>query len=92
MSAAAAATAIGISESDPTTALRAGQFLAAVAKAHSVDPQKVIDALVPDARSELAAAVVNARLTRAQADQVSSDLTRRITDQVNRVDRRGQGR
>ena len=45
-----AATAIGISEAGLTTALNGGQTIAAVAKAHNVDPQKVIDALVADGR------------------------------------------
>ncbi|MDQ6615868.1 MAG: hypothetical protein M3083_14305, partial [Actinomycetota bacterium] len=58
-----AAKAIGIPEADLSTALASGQSLAAVAKAHSVDPQKVIDALVADARSELAAAVSGGKLT-----------------------------
>ncbi|HEX8026283.1 MAG TPA: hypothetical protein VF484_08760, partial [Candidatus Limnocylindrales bacterium] len=66
--ASVAAKAIGISESDLTTALQGGQTMAAVAKAHNVDVQKVIDALVADAKDELAAAVKAGTLTQAQAD------------------------
>ena len=85
-----AANAIGIPETDVTTAMKAGQSLAAIAKAHTVDPQKVIDALVADAKSELAAGVTSGKLTQAQADQATPNLTQRITDQVNGV--RGPGR
>lgn len=78
-----AATAIGISESDLTTDLNNGQTMADVAKANNVDPQKVIDALVADGKQELAAAVTAGTLTQAQADSMQTDLTQRVTDQVN---------
>jgi len=78
-----AATAIGISEADLTTALSSGQTIAAVAKAHNVDVQKVIDALVADGQSELAAAVKAGTLTQAQADAQKAEVTQRATDQVN---------
>ena len=42
------AKAIGITETELNTALQGGQSVAAVAKAHNVDVQKVIDALVAD--------------------------------------------
>ena len=78
-----AATAIGISESDLITDLNNGQTMADVAKANNVDPQKVIDALVEDGQQELAAAVQAGTLTQAQADSMETDLTQRVTDQVN---------
>ncbi len=78
-----AANAIGISESDLITALQGGQTMAQVAKAHNVDPQKVIDALVTDGLNELATAVKNGQLTQAQADSMKTDVTQRATDQVN---------
>jgi len=78
-----AAKAIGISEADLVTALKGGQSLAAVAKAHNVDPQKVIDALVADGQSELDAAVKAGQTTQAQADQQRSGLAARVADQVN---------
>ena len=78
-----AATAIGISEADLTTALGSGQTIAAVAKAHGVDTQKVIDALVADGQTELAAAVKAGTLTQAQADAQKAEVTQRATDQVN---------
>lgn len=88
---AVAAKTIGISESDLHTALENGQSVADVAKAHNVDPQKVIDALVADAKTHLADQVTAGRLTQAQADQISSTLTQRITDFVNNVRPAGDG-
>jgi hypothetical protein len=81
-----AARAIGVSESALTTALGKGQTIAQVAKSHNVDVQKVIAALVADARSELAADVKSGRLTQAQANQVQAGILARVTAQVN-----GQG-
>jgi len=77
------AKAIGISEADLITALQGGQTVAAVAKAHNVDVQVVIDALVADGQSELDAAVKAGTITQAQADAEKPELTQRATDQVN---------
>jgi hypothetical protein len=77
------AKAIGISEADLQTALDGGQTVAAVAKAHNVTAQTVIDALVADGQSELAADVTAGRLTQAQADAQKAQVTQRATDQVN---------
>jgi transposase-like protein len=78
-----AAQAIGISESDLTTALRSGRSIAEVAKQHGVEVQTVIDALVKDAESELAAAVKAGTITQAQADQIKPGIEARVTAQVN---------
>ena len=78
-----AAKAIGISESALASALQGGSSIADVAKVHNVDVQKVIDALVADAKDELAAAVKAGTITQAQADQESANLTTRITAQAN---------
>ena len=85
------ATAIGISEADLKTALASGQTVAAVAKAHSVDPQKVIDALVTDGLNELAADVKAGTITQAQADAQKAAVTQRATDQVNGTFSGGMG-
>ena len=77
------AKAIGISEADLTTALQGGQTVAAVAKAHNVAVQTVIDALVADGKSELDAAVKAGTITQAQADAQAANLVQRVTDQVN---------
>lgn len=77
------AKAIGISEADLQTALQGGQTVAAVAKAHNVDLQVVIDALVADGQSELDAAVKAGTITQAQADAEKANLSQRATDQAN---------
>ena len=80
---AAVAKAIGISETELTTQLRSGKTIAQIAKAHGVTTQKVIDALVTDAKAKLAAAVKAGRLTQAQADRLQTGLTKGITNLVN---------
>ena len=85
------AKAIGISESDLQTALQGGQTVAAVAKAHNVALQVVIDALVADGQAELDAAVKAGTLTQAQADAGKAALTQRATDQANGSFKGGPG-
>lgn len=87
--ASVAAGAIGISETDVTTALAGGKSLADVARANNVDVQKVIDALVADAETELADQVKSGSLTQAQADQQKAGITQRVTNQVNSAGGRG---
>jgi hypothetical protein len=67
---AAAAGAIGVSEDELRTALRSGQSIAQVAQSKGVDVQKVIDAVVADARTRLAEKVQAGDLTQAQADEI----------------------
>jgi pyruvate/2-oxoglutarate dehydrogenase complex dihydrolipoamide acyltransferase (E2) component len=85
------ANAIGISVSDLQTALANGQTVAQVARAHNVDPQKVIDALVTDGLNELAAEVNAGTITQAQADAQKAAVTQRATDQVNGTFNGGAG-
>ena len=82
---AAAAGAIGISRDDLVTALRSGQSIAQVAQSKGVDVQKVIDAIVADARTRLAEKVQSGDLTQAQADERLANLSQRVTDMVNRT-------
>ena len=77
------AKAIGITEAALLTELNAGKTPAQVATAHGVSVQKVIDALVADGLSELAAQVKAGTLTQAQADAMKAEVTQRATDQVN---------
>ncbi len=81
--ASVAAKAIGISESDLTTALAGGQTIAGVAKAHGVDVQTVIDALVADKKDEVAAALKAGTITQARTDQELANATHFVTAQVN---------
>ncbi|HYK95600.1 MAG TPA: hypothetical protein VE011_07040 [Candidatus Dormibacteraeota bacterium] len=77
------AKAIGITEAELQTALAGGQTVAAVAKAHNVPLQTVIDALVADGTAELAAQVANGTITQAQADAQKAEILQRATDQAN---------
>jgi ribosomal protein L10 len=78
-----AADAIGITPQELRTGLEAGKSIAAIAGEHNVDAQKVIDAMVADAKAHLAQAVTDGKLTQAEADQRSADLEARITKLVN---------
>jgi cytochrome c553 len=82
---AAAATALGISEDELRTQLQSGKTIAQVAQDKGVDVNKVITALVDEAKARLAQAVTDGKLTQAQADARSAELTQRITDMVNRT-------
>ena len=53
------------------------------ARAHNVDVKTVIDALVADMQSHLAADVSSGRLRQAQADQMQENASQHATDLVN---------
>ena len=57
--------------------------VAQVAKAHNVALQVVINALVADGTSELAAQVANGSITQAQANAEKTEILQRATDQAN---------
>jgi hypothetical protein len=77
------ATAIGITPEELRTGLQAGKSIATIAGEHDVDVQKVIDAMVADAKAHLAQAVTDGKLTQAQADERAANLEARITERVN---------
>lgn len=79
------AEAIGISAAQLRSELDAGASLAGVAAAHGVGEQKVIDAIVEDAKEHLAGEVAAGRLTQAEADQRLADLQSRVKDMVERA-------
>lgn len=82
---AAAASALGLSEEELRNELRTGKTLAAVATETGVAIDKVIAAMVDEAKARLATAVTEGRLTQAQADELSAELSERITAKVNRI-------
>jgi hypothetical protein len=84
----ATAKVIGITVDQLRTALQSGQTLAQIAEAHGVAKADLIKGLVEAAKTQLAADVEAGKLTQAQADQITSDLTARVTE---RVDRTGRG-
>jgi hypothetical protein len=83
---AAAATYLGLSQTDLQTALQSGKTLAQIANATSgKSAAGLIDALVAAEQTELAAAVTAGKLTQAQADQITATLKERVTNFVNGV-------
>jgi hypothetical protein len=78
-----AAKTIGVSTEDLGKALMSGQSIADVAKAHNVDPQKVTDALVAQAKADLDKKVADGKLTQAEADQRLLKQASVIGDLVN---------
>jgi hypothetical protein len=81
---AAAATYLGVSQSDLFTSLRSGKTLAQIAGATSgKSVAGLIDTLVAAQKAQLAAAVSAGQFTQAQADQIASGLTARVTAEVN---------
>lgn len=79
----AAASALGMTEAELRTELRDGKTIADVAKARNVDLQKVIDAIVGSAKTRLAQAVTDGKLTQAQADERIANLQDDVTKLVN---------
>ncbi len=89
---AAAARAIGISKEELRTAVRNGRSIAEVAQSKGVDVQKVIDAIVAEAKDRLAAKVQSGALSQARADQKLANLSQRVTNFVNRTGAPRHGR
>ena len=85
----AAATYLGVSESDLRTQLQDGKTLADVAKAKGKTVDGLVTALVADEKKELAQAVSDGRLTQAQADDMLANAKSRFTDMVNGVQPEG---
>ena len=79
----APAKALGMSVADLQTALKSGKTYAQIAKDKGVDKQKVIDALVAEAKTRSAAAVKAGKITQAEADKHLAELTKRITEMVD---------
>ena len=89
---AAAAEALGITEAELRTQTQAGQTLADIAEAEGVAEGELVDALVASARTRLAEAVTDGRLTQAEADARATDLEARITDSLDELCVPGGGR
>jgi hypothetical protein len=74
----AGAQAIGISPQSLVSALRSGESIADVAKAHNVQPQRVADALVAAAHARISNLERKGRITAAQAARLGDRVDRRI--------------
>lgn len=89
-----AANTIGVSFEELRSALEDGRSIAQVAESEDVEVQKVVDAMVADAKEHLADAVKSGRLTQAQADERLERITEHTTEVVNRegLPERGRGK
>jgi hypothetical protein len=79
----AAATYIGISVSDLTTALQSGKTLAQVATDNGKTVDGLVSALVAPAKTKLDAQVTAGNITAAQEQTILTNVTTRVTDFVN---------
>jgi hypothetical protein len=79
----AAASYLGLTETELATELAGGKTLADVAKAKGKSVDGLVSALVADEKKELDAAVASGRITKAQADEMLANAKQRFTDMVN---------
>jgi hypothetical protein len=79
------ADTIGIPPAELVQDLRNGQSIAQVAKAHSVDPQTVIDALVNAGSARVDKAVAAGKITQDQGDKIKARLPQLADRIVNHV-------
>ena len=86
-----AATTLGLTPEQLRTELQAGKSLATIAGEKGVEVSALVNALVADAKTHLAQAVTDGKLTQAQADEKAANLEARITEMVNRTGRPHDG-
>ena len=86
-----AATTIGIEPKALAQEIKDGKSVADVAKAHNVDPQKVIDALDAAAAKQIDDAVSSGKLQADRAAKLKDRLDQRIETLVNDTPHRTAG-
>ncbi|MNH93092.1 hypothetical protein D3C73_456850 [compost metagenome] len=74
---------LGITKDTLRTELQAGKTLAAVATAHNVTAQQVIDLLVKDRTAKLDERLASGKITQAEYDKLKLGLTESVTKEVN---------
>ena len=79
----AAASYLGLSESQLRSRLESGKTLAQVAKAQGKSVDGLVAALKADLKQHLDRAVADGRLTQAQEDQILANADQRLTQLVN---------
>lgn len=79
----AAASYLGLTEAQLASKLESGKTLAQVAKDQGKSVDGLESALVKDAQAKLDQAVKDGRLTKAQEQQMLSDLEQHVADLVN---------
>jgi ribosomal protein S20 len=77
------AGAIGVTTTQLQTEMSAGKTIAVIAKEHNIDAATVVSTLVTDENSEIDDAVTAGTITSAQAAQMKTQTTQRVTDMVN---------
>lgn len=82
---AAAAKALGLTETELKSQLKDGTSLADIAKAEDVSVDTLVKALVAESEERIDEAVKDGKLTEAQAAERKKNLTEHITDRVNNV-------
>jgi hypothetical protein len=82
------AGAIGITTEQLREELQTQGTIAAVATAHGVAPQTVIDALVADATARIDARVAAGEITAERAAEIKANLVERTTNFVNETPKR----
>jgi hypothetical protein len=79
----AAASYLGLSQSELRSRLAQGKTLAQIAKDRRKSVDGLVDALVKAAEDRIDAAVDAGKLTKSQAEDLKSGLKERMTDLVN---------
>src|SRR5829696_8196391 len=79
----AAASYLGVTEEQLRTEIASGKSLAEVAKAKGKPVDGLVDALVADAKTKIAAAVTAGRLSQGEADRLTASLEEHVTELVN---------
>jgi len=79
----AAATYLGLTEAELRAELEDGKTLAEIAEAEGKSVDGLVQALLKAASTRIDQAVVDGKLTQAQADELEAGLEQRITDLVN---------
>jgi hypothetical protein len=79
----AAASYLGLTDGQLRSSLRSGKTLAAIAAANGKSVDGLVAAMVARAKQHIAADVAAGRLTKAQQQDILSNLEQRITDLVN---------
>src|SRR5215210_2574877 len=85
----AAASYLGLTEEQLRTEVAGGKSLAELAEDKGKSVDGLVEALVADAKTKIAAAVAAGRMTRADADRLTAHLKEHLTDFVNSVPRSG---
>jgi len=77
------AAALGISVSDLHAAVKNGQSLIQIAKAHAVDPQEIANIMIAKANARVDKALAHGRIDQAQADKGKAWVVKSVERKMN---------